>query len=388
MIRLAILSDLHAAPTQAGDAPGKVRLFTDTVDQSPTSHPIHGLDELISREKLKADFVVCPGDMTNQANPQALGYVWRALHSLQDSFRAAKVLATVGNHDVDSRAHSIDSVPRESLMRLTPPFPAGIRSLSDQYWAHGYYIEECGLARFLVINTCWLHEARDELHRGAITKYTLERIESDLRERPANDLNIAIFHHHPHPHSELGLGSDDVIRNGDRLLESLAENANWLVVHGHKHHPKLEYAKGQFRTPVVFASGSFSGRVEGDNSLVSTNYFHLLEATAESGRLAGVVKSWSWIPGVGWTRYARQKASFPSRAGFGCRKRIEELISYVQMKVASDPFVEWNQLLDEEVELDYLMPKQLDALLRSLKEVGINADFDEFGFPVKLGRAA
>src|SRR5258708_3015416 len=134
VFRLAVLSDLHAAPQAVAHKPGEVRLFTDLEHGAPADHPMLGLKSLIAKEGLSANAVVCPGDMTNKANAQALGYVWRNLHEVSALMKAAGVVATVGNHDVDSRTRDGDSFPREALMRLDPRFPSGYATTSDQYW--------------------------------------------------------------------------------------------------------------------------------------------------------------------------------------------------------------------------------------------------------------
>lgn len=384
--RLAILSDLHAAPKAGSPLTGEVKLFTDQEHVAPTEHPIRGLKALIESNSLKANVVVCPGDMTNKANSQALSYVWSSLHDIRGLLGAHGVVATVGNHDVDSRGHSVDSFPRESLMRLTPPFPAGVSNTSDKYWAHGYCFQEFEEARFLVINTCWLHESRDELERGVVTDYTLERIRADLIEPSKFKLNVAVFHHHPHPHTDLKLGFDDVIRNGQKLLDMLSEDGHWMVIHGHKHHPKVEYAQGQFRQPIVLACGSFSGRLEGDNALVSKNYFHIVEVQRSGDRLAGKILSWNWIPGMGWNRYSSTMPGFPCEVGFGSASNVDQLAAAVKSGIGSSAAVTWSTLVGQEPELAFLMPRQLKELLNILRtRHDVVTVYDDLGFPKQLG---
>ena len=124
-LRIAIMSDLHAAPKGGDAASGEVKLFSDDAGSANTAHPMKGLHALIKSNGLRADFVLCPGDMTNKASSTALNYVWAGLHEVRDLMCAKSVLATVGNHDVDSRGHADDAFPREALMKLEPPFPAG-----------------------------------------------------------------------------------------------------------------------------------------------------------------------------------------------------------------------------------------------------------------------
>lgn len=394
-LRIAIMSDLHAAPKGGDAASGEVKLFSDDAGSANTAHPMKGLHALIKSNGLRADFVLCPGDMTNKASSTALNYVWAGLHEVRDLMCAKSVLATVGNHDVDSRGHADDAFPREALMKLEPPFPAGDEHLSDKYWAHGYYIQDfdigaAGSVRFLVLNSCWLHEARDELHRGVLTTYTLERIKEELTGLPKAKVNIAVCHHHPHSHSELGLGADDVIKNGQSLLDILAERDHWLVVHGHKHHAKVEYAKGQVFQAVVFAAGSFSGRLEGSNNLVSKNHFHVVEIDCDRSELAGRISSWSWVPGLGWEQSAPgSKTGFPCQTGFGYRGSIPELASNIVASLGTALVMKWPSLQLNAPEVQHLMPKQFSVLTQLLQDDhGVKVLFDDFGQPEQIGRVA
>jgi calcineurin-like phosphoesterase family protein len=384
---LAILSDLHAAPKSGSSgAMSDVKLFSDQEQMSPSEHPILGLKELIKTAGLTANAVVCPGDMTNKANGPALAYVWSNLHQIGSLLGASGVVATVGNHDVDSRGHSEGGFPREALMRLKPPFPASETRLSDKYWAHGYCFQVVGQARFLVINTCWLHEARDELERGVVSDYTIEQIADELKKPSASAFNIAVFHHHPHPHTDLKLGADDIIKNGQKLLDLLADHGQWLVVHGHKHHPKVEYAQGQYQQPIVLASGSFSGRLEGDNAAVSKNYFHLVQIQKFGSQLVGEMVSWQWIPGLGWRQYAASPPALPSRVGFGCRETPEALAMKVAGFIGSRASVEWSELVSNIPQLKFMMPKQFEALTILLdQQFSLRVLRDDYSLPKQLG---
>jgi hypothetical protein len=199
-------------------------------------------------------------------------------------------------------------------------------------------------------------------------------------------LNIAVCHHHPHVHSDLKLGVDDVIRNGQRFLNLLADNGQWMVIHGHKHHPKIEYAQGEFRQPIVLASGSFSGRLEGENALVSKNYFHIIDIQRTSPRLAGQVRSWNWIPGLGWTEYASTPPEFPSRVGFGSSTAVDRLAQEVASIIGSRAAIRWEELTQQQPELAFLMPKQLRALISDLRDThSIYTVYDDLNYPKQMG---
>lgn len=386
-VTFAVLSDLHAAPKSSDPKGTEVKLYSDGDTFGEHDNPLSSLYELIKRDKLTADFVVCPGDMTNRADGGALRFVWARLHELKDKLGAHEVIATVGNHDVDSRIHAEGVIPRESLMRLVPRFPNPDDSLSDHFWAHGYFLTAIAGVRFLVLNSSWLHEHRDELERGAITGYTLEKLRRDLDAHPPSQFNVAVCHHHPHVHSDLELGGD-IMLNGRQLLDMLSGNAAWLVIHGHKHHPKIELAQGDFQQPIVLACGSFSGRLEGANATVSRNYFHMVhvEQFGEFAELRGVVTSWNWVSGLGWQGYGNSNASFPSRLGFGYEGNPHRLAQEVAQSMGSSPLRKWGDMVELHPDLAHLMPRKLSALCDALKSKhNIVIGYDENGLPSELG---
>lgn len=386
-VTFAVLSDLHAAPKSSDPKGTEVKLYSDGDSFSQHDNPMASLYELIGREGLSADFVICPGDMTNRADAGALKFVWDKLHELKQKLNAQEVVATVGNHDVDSRNHIEGAFPREALMRLLPRFPIANNALADHYWAHGYFFTTIGQVRFLVLNSSWLHEHRDQLEHGAVTGYTLEKLRQDLTDSSAAEFNIAICHHHPHTHSELELGGD-IMLNGQRLLDALSSNGAWLVIHGHKHHPKVALAQGEFQQPIVLACGSFSGRLEGANATVSRNYFHMVrvERFGVDAELRGVVNSWHWIKGFGWTNYGTANASFPSRLGFGFEGNLQRLARDIVDSMGTHPLMKWDEMLAQQPDLAHLTPRKFNALSSILEtQHNIKIFCDNTGLPFEFG---
>jgi predicted phosphodiesterase len=396
-ITLAVLSDLHAAPKSSDERGTEVKLYSDADGFLTHDNPLSSLFELIKTEKLQADFVVCPGDMTNRADGGALKFVWDQLHKLKTQLNATEVIATVGNHDVASHieekgkiSHDIGTIPRELLMRLDPRFPMPNDSLADHFWAHGYFLHNIGDTRFLVLNSCWLHEHRTELGRGAVTKYTLEKLRRDLISQSPAAMKIAVCHHHPHVHSELQLGSDDIMINGQEFLDALSNDGPWLVIHGHKHHPKINLAQGEVHQPIVLACGSFSGRLEGPNATVSRNYFHMVEVMPNGvgigAELRGIVTSWDWLSGFGWQNYGSANAAFPSRLGFGYAGSPAALAQNIAQAMNGEQLVRWNEMITRQPDLANLLPKRLTHVRNILQQqYNISVSCEDNGLPYELG---
>src|SRR5579871_1765214 len=123
ILRIAVASDLHAftevPPGQ--ESPSKLRVPSG--DESPAEHPIAGLMELITSERLCADLLLSPGDLTYQADPRGLEYAWRMLQLAGTRLGTRLSASTVGNHDLASRGRPDIEEARDYLRQLRPQFP-------------------------------------------------------------------------------------------------------------------------------------------------------------------------------------------------------------------------------------------------------------------------
>ena len=151
---------------------------------------------------------------------------------------------------------------RNTSSHSTQGFRFRNTKVSDQYWAKHFAIMRKQEYRLLLLNSCAYHGGQDsEKDHGHSYEATLglirEALEADCR--PAA-VNLLLCHHHPQQHQEFKLGDYDAMKNGQLLLELLGSGqlGHWLIIHGHKHHPKLCYASGGAASPVIFSAGSLS----------------------------------------------------------------------------------------------------------------------------------
>jgi predicted MPP superfamily phosphohydrolase len=245
-LTVGIISDLHAYETaDSGNRPS--HLCLNGVDSEPTKHPFAGLHKLIADNSLSVDILLCCGDLGDKAHPAAIRYAWNAIHDLKARLGASKLFATVGNHDVDSR-HKFNAFdPKGFLQSLTPSFPMETEALNDTFWSRNFALYTDNVYRVAVLNSSAFHGGgEDELKHGRISDYTLAALRLALEGVPSKPVNILLCHHHPQQHMELNLGEYDVMKSGQLLLDLLGSGAfgDWIVIHGHKHHPKLCYAAG------------------------------------------------------------------------------------------------------------------------------------------------
>jgi 3',5'-cyclic AMP phosphodiesterase CpdA len=379
-LRIAVISDVHATSKQ-GDV-SRSHCKMDPAFSGKLHNPLSGLVDLAERGDLAADLILCPGDLADHAEPSATTFAWKKINELATSLSNCRVIATAGNHDVDSRHEHSKFDGRGLLQSLIPRFPVQDEGLYDRYWSRHFVTIEDDRYRILVLNSSAYHgtsDAKDrrgnsvpEYEHGRISDYTLDAIRDELENSNTKEINILLCHHHPHQHSEHGLGELDVMQGGQRLIELLGNSrfGSWLIVHGHKHHPKISYAAGPTSaTPVVFAAGSVSAFLYPELATHTRNQFHLLELSRSEIKKFGLVgkfSSWDWSSGIGWIP-AQSSMGLPRSGGFGNRTQmpliVESLLGHLK-----NPSMKWRELCSSMPELAYLLPSDLQTLTRCLEE--------------------
>lgn len=360
-IKLAIASDLHA---HSNHAVSPSHLNTSAPEAEANQHPITGLVTLIEKEHLTATALLCPGDLGHQADQQGIRYSWNALRLLSASLGAEFYTATAGNHDIDSRYQGNDHAPEHILKGLKPTFPLGDDRFDDRYWARAYVIKDTDSFRLVLLNSSAYHgNTPAEKNHGRIDKQTLEDLNKDLTVRGRREINILLCHHHPHQHSELGLGEDDVMKQGQLLLDLLGsgQHGRWLVIHGHKHHPKISYAAGGGASAIVFAAGSLCSTLYPELQTVARNQFYLVEIDPNdcAHGLVGRIQAWDWASGIGWIR-GGDTSGLPAHFGFGLRADPSLVAKQVADIVNACPVpIPWVTLTQQYADILYALPQDL-----------------------------
>ncbi|MGC3968741.1 MAG: metallophosphoesterase [Pirellulales bacterium] len=374
VIRIAVVSDVHAYDElEPDDAPSHCRVG----ENDPMKNPLAGLRGFIAEQQLRADILMCPGDLGDKAHPVAIQHVWSELQEIKTLLKAQQLLTTTGNHDLDSRySHHFDA--KGTLQSLVPQYPFLDEHANDKYWARNYVcITEPGY-RIIVLNSSAFHgegnyekTKRYEYEQGRVSDFTLGLIRSELQSSRSPPINILLCHHHPHPHSELRLGEKDLMIGGQALLEMLGSGqfGSWLVIHGHKHHPKLEYAAGGTSAPIVFAAGSVAAVLYPEIQTICRNQFYIIEFPTKAMSTLGFVArffSWDWLSGMGW-RKAAKASKLPATGGFGWRGDIITLAKVVASLVKNKSSVMWSDLVVDHPSLEFLLPQDIEHLVQILK---------------------
>lgn len=395
-LMVAVVSDLHAyKDAEPDDAPSHYCLGDPGTD--PGTSPLAGLRDLIKAENLTADLLLCPGDLADKADPVAIQHVWRELHDIKAHLKAPLLAATSGNHDVDSRYQYNDFDAKGVLQALNPPYPLPDDALNDRYWSrHFSLIVDRAPYRLLVLNSSAFHgEGRYEqtkqyeFQHGRISEHTLAAIKRELDASPRDySVNILLCHHHPHPHSELRLSESDLMAGGRHLVELLGSGTygRWIIVHGHKHHPKIENAAGGTSSPVILAAGSLCATLYRELQTAARNQFYILTfpfALYHDFGFVGRFKAWDWLSGSGWVA-ATERSGLPSAGGFGWRGDIS-LIAKQISSIVSDRTVPWNEVRASIPIVDYILPQDLRSLCLILQRNHFLTVVPEYGIPFQVG---
>jgi predicted phosphodiesterase len=283
-VKLAVLSDLHCHPSPRRGAQQVSYLLTDALRLPAGNHPVQALLDLIEEQNLQAAVVLVPGDLADKVNREGMLTGWGAVKEIAGALRAELLATTLGNHDADSRAvHTADAF--YAALHLGRDYPIADTEARRDFWADGFCILEHPAVRILVINSVAEHRSAALAARGSVTEEMLQNLERRLRSLDQHSIQVALVHHHPIAHEDLRLGSEDLMVNGSLLLNLLGQHGYRILVHGHKHHPRLMYYDAAGEPVLVFAAGSFAAI---SAQFFGGNLFHILEledtALPEPGR--------------------------------------------------------------------------------------------------------
>jgi hypothetical protein len=321
--------------------------------------------------------------------------VWNKLGEVASELDARLLVATPGNHDLDSRYLYTEYDARGQAMLLMPTLPVRSRATYLEFWAEHFAFVELADSRILLLNSSAYHgggkNPEEERENGRVSAPTLRRIESELARLPIKPVNVLICHHHPDDPEEILENDRSVMEGGKKLLHLLNDSnvGPWLVIHGHKHRPRLFYSGGSGDTPLVLGSASFSAQINRDATNKCPNQFHIVEFNAQGATqigvgLAGIIRSWNWTIGEGWNP-AQGPYGLPHRSGFGFRGNIALVANRVRSLIPDGQFRRWCDLVNEIPELEFLLPKDYQKLRANFRTLGIEL-LEKEGVPAQVAR--
>jgi hypothetical protein len=390
-----VLSDIHACTSDPTSSDSPSYVSTQPASVYGGVDPFDSMLETIRSAKLNISCVICPGDMTNKGEPSGIQYVWRRLIETARTLRASLVIATPGNHDLDSRHQYNDFDARGQAMLIQPMLPVNLRRAYLEFWAEHFTIVDRNDTRFLILNSSAYHgggkQPDHEMEHGRVSAATLKRIKSAFGTQSQRQLNILVCHHHPDAPTEIGEDDVSLMVGGRTLLDIL--NAHdvgpWFVIHGHRHRPRLFYAASSGDGPIVLGAASFSAQINRDAQNKCPNQFHVVDfdftgASLLGVGLAGAVRSWNWIVGDNWYP-AQTMTGLPHRAGFGFRGQAASMAVPIVSSIPQGEYLHWSELLARVPALGFMLPNDFQKLEAALKIKGVTIAYNE-GSPFQVSR--
>lgn len=399
VVRFAVVSDIHASVPGTGGTSSYASTAPNT--DSSDRDAILSLETLIARSELSADYLVCCGDLADRANPTALNYIWGKFNNIANALGAFPI-ATVGNHDVDSRHAESDFDARGILRNLNPSFPLTTTPRNHEFWSRNFTILTPDNVRIVVLNSCAYHgvnpdPAAPEYLHGRISQFTLSDLKQELGSATdTSRINILLCHHHPHKHQDIEPSDYSSMIGGEKLIDLLRESelGPWMIMHGHKHHPRLIHGAGGARAPLIFGAGSLSAKLHSDLQGAARNQFYIVEFHRKSAidldlDVAGEIRAWDYRLGHGWIP-AKSDSGLPSRSGFGyaltsMKRESKAIVDEVDR---GQGLCNWESVLSGLPHLRYALPSDFNGLARDLRaHHGISVVFDEYGTPMQFARS-
>ena len=355
IVKIAVISDLHCRldtdPNDSIQPVGALRKFEKI-------NPFASLRTLIAQEGLTANLLLNPGDFANKARKEGLQEGWTISQLVGGLLGVSAIVPVIGNHDIISRREGAQHPPFYYVQNLDTNFPFTNADDNARYFGQGFCTIRTPLAEIIALNTVIEHVDEQSAKRGTFSQARIADMEQRLGGSLTSPLRIALMHHHPIVHSGISTGDNDVLEYGDSLLAALGRLGCKLVVHGHKHEPRLTRINGI----TILASGSFSANLHQFGTSFA-NTFHIISIDTDApGDLKGTINTWAFHYGHGWSR-AGDFCGLPYLTGFGNSVPLETVAAALRV-LASGPQDRYSAEAVREAcpSLDLLTPAERDAL--------------------------
>ncbi len=355
-MRVCVVSDLHCRKELDTSEASTSILFANSPRKPIVQNPLASMIKVIEDQKISCDIVVCLGDLGDRADEQGIMYSWNAIEEIRIKLNADVRIGIPGNHDINSRNQD-GKDPFEYVRNFHEGFPTNNEQINTNFWGNGYGIFEGKNYVVLLINTVHDHNCSVSAAQSNISIDTIEQIRAQLSEGLYEDKShkICLMHHHPIKHSDITNWRDsDSVDKGDELLRVLTENDFSIVLHGHKHQPRIKEDNGL----PIFAAGSFSSIANLKTTGLNT-MFHIVEL--EPNKKKGLIRSWEYNIRFGWEKSNNKQ--FPEVVGFGATNNIKDVGDEIFsiLKDGDYPCL-YSTILEKIPCLDYLTPIKLQQL--------------------------
>lgn len=393
-MRLAVLSDLHVGlGARAKDLcpvpPASARKSRDRYNRKDEASYRRVFTDFV-RGRITADYLVLPGDLTNQATPEEVQLASDFVLEAADAMGVPHnhIVFAPGNHDVDwSVLNSPDSTGVRWGQRYDPighkhfVFKTLIDAGAGNVLAPPHFSAWDFPDLLAIAYNSASHDTpmpKEDAHHGLADPAHLAAIRAfiDGLGPPTDRVRLFLVHHHLMDFADPIPATPDfsLMTNSAGLLTLLHECHFDIIIHGHTHHPRFEaHSTETYPHLPILCSGSFS--VELDTRWAGTveNLFHIISVDGRSGPdnlIKGTVTSWAnnrargWIPSEDTTSGIHHCIPFGS---YVMPAALDALLTpFVRDYIATHEHVRWQHVVDRFPELTHLPLKSAEAAFTRL----------------------
>jgi UDP-2,3-diacylglucosamine pyrophosphatase LpxH len=382
-MKLAVISDLHIglaarAKDLCPEPPASARKEHARYAAKTDGAYRQKFIDFVRREKIIANYLVLPGDLTHQAKPREVQLASEFILQAADALGVPhnNIIFAPGNHDVDWTvfdANDSTGVQWEQRYVHIGHKNYHFREIINQ--GHGDVLSP---PHFIAWNFADLlaigynsashdapvtkaaahHGLADPTHVDAIREYLIRIGPPDERVR------LFLVHHHVLDFSDPIPRTPDfsLMTNAENLLSILHEFGFDLLIHGHKHHPRFEtHSTLTYPHLPILCSGSFSVEIDTEWAGTIDNQFHLVDITGRAGnenRITGKITSWTNNRSKGWVASEEATSGIHHIIPFGSyvmpRELDARLEPYIRQWLTTHEHILWSQIVTAFPDLEHL----------------------------------
>ncbi len=377
-MRILVLSDLHIGQKARGK------------DLCPTGdnkwldrNYINDFIDFISNEKIKADYLVVTGDISNSASFEEFQLGSNIIEDIAKGLKIpkSKVLLIPGNHDVDWKVLELADLKNESDLNFRKTqrydtFKNGFNNNKklEEFFNEPYFTSWDFDDLYVVgFNSAWHDENNAKIHHGLITDNIIFKLESHINSNDlSSKIKLFITHHHLYPYSDPISHEADfsIMTNSENLLKMLARNKFDMIAHGHKHIPRIITQEIDSIHPLsLLCAGSFSVVLDQRFNGSILNMFHVINfegRDSDTDRIYGFIENYSYSSPHKWLKSERNNSNVLFQQGFGSYSSIktlkQELVPIVSEEFKQKGSATWSKLCKDNRKLLYHTPDFITQL--------------------------
>ena len=360
-------------------------------DKNDGAKPIiEGIKATIKERNI--EYILVGGDLTSKANPLEFYYCIKLIRDIADSCGISNnnTIFCLGNHDVnyyiskiaDSDEYNyLNDKDRRRLQQIYNQIAAStVNCCQSEYDAilrkkgpvpcSG--IVENDTFTCFVLNSGFLCTHNQEPKRGQLTQTQLQWFEEESSHYLKSEKwKIVLLHHHPIPYSyPVPCGPDSsILEEGSQLIDIAARNRIHLVLHGHRHHPRVEVIrKNEWNQPITFiCAGSLAVNSQHRNNGEIPNTMHVIQLHDEIGILT--LFNYKYTSAGGWEIIKTADQNTPIEGIMKCGKIFsQEVIDDAVLKAINAGKITEGEIIKKE---------QLDECLQFQTNENLNKLFQE-----------